>query len=312
MAHGHDHHGHGHGGHHHHPAPGGHDRAFAWGIGLNLAYIALEAGYGLAAGSLALVADAGHNLSDVLGLALAWGAVWLGRRRPTAHRTYGFRRSSIMASLANAVLLLVAVGAIGIEAVRRLLAPEPVAAGTVVWVALAGVLVNGVTAWLFMAGRERDINIKGAFLHMAADTLVTVGVIVAALLIGWTGWAWLDPFVSLAIAAVILAGSWGLLRRSVDLALDAVPAGIDPHAVEACLAGQPGVAAVHDLHIWAMSTTETALTAHLVCPDPAWADLLIRRVRDELQARFGIAHTTLQIEAGNPAHPCPQAAEHAV
>ena len=295
--------------HAHHHAPAGHDRAFALGIGLNLAYVAVEAGFGLIAGSLALLADAGHNLSDVLGLALAWAAAWLSRRQPTPRRTYGLRRSSILAALANAMLLLLAVGAIAWEAVLRLQAPEPVATGIVLWVAGAGVLVNGGTALLFLRGRHGDLNLRGAFLHMVADAGITVGVMVAALLIAWTGWLWLDPLTSLVIAAVILAGTWGLLRDSVDLALDAVPRGIDPAAVEAFLAAQPGVSEVHDLHIWAMSTTETALTAHLVCPGTMPDDGFLAALRDGLHQRFAIGHATIQIEAGAP---CPLAPAHAV
>ena len=295
--------------HHHHHAPASHDRAFALGIGLNLAYVALETGFGLYAGSLALVADAGHNLSDVLGLALAWGATWLTRREPTPRRTYGLRRSSILAALANAMLLLLAIGAIALEAVRRLQTPEPVATGIVFWVAGVGVLVNGGTALMFMRGRAHDLNIQGAFLHMAADAGITVGVMAAALLIGWTGWLWVDPAVSLAIALVILVGTWGLLRDSVDLALDAVPRGIDPAAVETFLREQPGVAEVHDLHIWAMSTTETALTAHLVRPDAVPDDGFLASLRDALHHRFEIGHATIQVEAGAP---CPQAPAHVV
>ena len=209
MAHDHSH---GHD-HHHHAAPASYDRAFALGIGLNLAFVAIEATFGLLAGSLALLADAGHNLSDVLGLALAWGAAWLARRQPTPRRTYGLRRSSILAALANAMLLILAIGAIAWEAVQRLQAPEPVATGIVFWVAGVGVLINGGTALLFMRGRENDLNIRGAFLHMAADAGITVGVMVSALLIAWTGWLWLDPVTSLAISAVILVGTWGLLRE---------------------------------------------------------------------------------------------------
>ena len=298
--------------HHHHHAPASHDRAFALGIGLNLAYVALETGFGLYAGSLALVADAGHNLSDVLGLALAWGAAWLTRREPTPRRTYGLRRSSILAALANAMLLLLAIGAIALEAVRRLQTPEPVATGIVFWVAGVGVLVNGGTALMFMRGRAHDLNIQGAFLHMAADAGITVGVMAAALLIGWTGWLWVDPAVSLAIALVILIGTWGLLRDSVDLALDAVPRGIDPAEVAGFLAGQPGVSEIHDLHIWAMSTTETALTVHLVRPQAALDDGLLVRLRHELHDRFVIQHATIQVETGDPAVPCPQAPAHVV
>jgi cobalt-zinc-cadmium efflux system protein len=306
MAHDHGHaHGHTH-------APARFDKAFAIGIALNLVYVGLEVTFGLIAGSLALLADAGHNLSDVLGLALAWGAAWLSRQQPTRRRTYGYRRSSILAALANAVLLLLAVGAIAWEAVRRLQEPQPVESGTILWVAAIGVLVNAGTAWLFMVGREHDINIRGAFLHMAADAGVTVGVIIAALLIRWTGWLWLDPAVSLVIAAVILVGTWGLLRDSVNLSLDAVPEGVDPHEVEAYLADQPGVTEVHDLHIWAMSTTETALTVHLIRPEADPDDRLLDRLRRELHDRFGIEHATIQIENGDPAHPCPQAPAHVV
>lgn len=303
---------HTHAGHGHQHALVHFDRAFAIGIGLNLLYVALEAVFGFLAGSLALLADAGHNFSDVLGLALAWGAAWLSRRPPTRHRTYGYQRSSILASLTNAVLLLVAVGAIAVEAIRRLIEPQPVHSGTILWVAAVGVVVNAGTAWLFLSGRKGDINIRGAFLHMAADAGVTVGVIVAALLIRATGWQWLDPVVSLAIALVILVGTWGLLRDSVNLSLDAVPEGINPHEVERYLAGQPGVSQVHDLHIWAMSTTETALTAHLVWPVAATDDGLLDRLRCELHDRFGIEHTTFQVEAGDPAHPCTQAPTHVV
>jgi cobalt-zinc-cadmium efflux system protein len=300
-AHGHD--------HHHHAAPDGFDRAFALGIGLNLAYVVAETVFGLVAGSLALLADAGHNLSDVLGLALAWGAAWLARRQPTPRRTYGLRRSSILAALANAMLLLLAIGAIAWEAVERLQEPQPVATGIVLLVAAVGVLVNGGTALLFMRGREHDLNIRGAFLHMAADAGITLGVMAAALVIAWTGWLWLDPMTSLAIAGVILIGTWGLLRDSVDLALDAVPRGIDPVAVEVFLRGQPGVAEVHDLHIWAMSTTETALTAHLVRPGASPDDGFLARLRHELEHRFRICHATIQVEHGDP---CPQAPAHVV
>lgn len=306
MAHPHGH------GHAHSHAPASYDRAFAIGIGLNLAYVVLEAVFGVFAGSLALIADAGHNLSDVLGLALAWGAAWLSRRQPTQRRTYGFRRSSILASLGNAVLLLVAVGAIAVEAVRRFFEPQAIESGTIMWVAAIGVLVNAGTALMFMAGRERDLNIRGAFLHMVADAGVTVGVIVAALLIGWTGWVWLDPAMSLAIAVVILVGTWGLLRDSINLSLDAVPDGIDLRQVETYLAAQPAVREVHDLHVWAMSTTETALTAHLVRDGSPMDDGLLERMRRELHDRFGIEHATFQVEAGDPAHPCPMAPSHVV
>jgi cobalt-zinc-cadmium efflux system protein len=305
MAHDHHHAGHSHG-------PARYDRAFAIGITLNLVYVAFEATFGVLSGSLALIADAGHNLSDVLGLALAWGAAWLSRKAPSPRRTYGFKRSSILASLGNAMLLLVAVGAISLEAVRRLFEPQAVESGTVLWVAALGVLVNAGTALLFASGRKGDINIRGAYLHMMADAGVTLGVIAAALLIGSTGWLWLDPATSLLIAIVILLGTWGLLRDAVNLSLDAVPGSIDPREVETYLAGQPGVAEVHDLHVWAMSTTETALTVHLVRPGQGADDGLLARLCRELHDRFGIEHATIQLETGDPAHPCPLAPAHVV
>jgi cobalt-zinc-cadmium efflux system protein len=298
-AHGHSHdHGH---------AAQRYDLAFAVGIALNLVYVAAEAIFGLLAGSMALVADAGHNFSDVLGLALAWGAVWLGRRLPTPRRTYGFKRSTILASLANAVILLVSLGAILVEAIDRLITPAPVATGIVVWVAVVGVAVNLGTALLFMSGSKGDLNIRGAFLHMLADAGVTVGVTVAALVIGVTGWNRLDPLVSLAIVVIIFVGTWGLLRDAVNLSLDAVPSGIDRRAVEGYLAGLAGVREIHDLHIWAMSTTETALTAHLVRPGMPVDDALLEEARHELMHRFGIGHATLQVESGQGPTPCPQA-----
>ncbi len=279
-------------------------RAFAIGVGLNLGYAAVEAVFGVLSSSMALLADAGHNLSDVLGLLLAWGAAHLSRRGPTRRRTYGLKASSTLAALLNAMLLLVAIGAIGWESVQRLIHPEPVATGTVLWVAAVGVAVNAGTAWLFMAGRKGDINVRAAFLHMAADAVVTVGVIVAALLITATGALWLDPAVSLVIAAVILVGTWNLLRNSINLALNAVPDGIDPDEVRAWLAGLPGVTEVHDLHVWAIGTTETALTAHLVRPDPAADRTLLRDVQCGAQERFGIVHATVQLETPDAARDC--------
>lgn len=273
-------------------------RAFAVGTVLNLGFVLLEAGFGFWANSLALLADAGHNLSDVLGLLLAWGATYLAGRRPTARRTYGLRRSTILAALLNAVLLLVAVGGIAWEAIRRFGHPEPVSGITVVGVAAAGVAVNTATALLFMAGRRHDLNVRGAFLHMAADAGVSAGVVLAGLVIRYTGWAWVDPAASLLVVAVIAAATWGLFRESLDLALDAVPAGIDPAAVESYLAGLPGVAAVHDLHVWGMSTTEAALTVHLIKPDGRLDDGLLARMAEELHAKFGIAHVTIQLEQG--------------
>jgi cobalt-zinc-cadmium efflux system protein len=240
------------------------DQAFAVGVVLNLGFVVVEFIYGQLAHSLALVADAGHNLSDVLALLLAWGAAVLARRRPTPGRTYGLRRSSILAALVNAVVLLVAIGAIAWEAVRRFSAPTPVAEQTVIWVAAIGIVINAGTALLFLSGRRGDVNIRGAFLHMAADAGVSLGVVLAGVAILATGWWWLDPVVSLMIVVVILIGTWGLLRDAVNLALDAVPEGVDVHGVRQYLASLPKVVDVHDLHIWGMSTTETALTAHLV------------------------------------------------
>ncbi len=256
----------------------------------------MEAFYGVVANSVALLADAGHNLSDVLGLLLAWGAAWLTRRRPTHRHTYGFGSSSILASLLNAVILLIAVGAIAWEAVGRLMHPEPVQGGTVMWVAVVGIAINAVTAWMFMGGKDSDLNVRGAYLHMAADAAVSLGVVVAALLIGWTGWEWLDPLVSLVIVAVIVVGTWGLLRESANLAMNAVPEGVSRAEVERYLAGLPGVVAVHDLHIWGLSTTDTALTAHLVRPGAGTDDELLTRVAQELKDRFGIGHATIQVE----------------
>lgn len=298
--HDHDHdHGHHHGfGHHHHhmPDPAGHERAFALAIGLNALFVAIEFTYGFIAHSTALMADAGHNLSDVLGLVLAWGAAALAKRAPTGRYTYGLRGSSILAALFNAVVLLVATGGIIVEAVQRFLEPAPVAGTTVMVVAGIGILINGFTAWLFASGSKGDINIRGAYLHMVADAAVSAGVVLAGLVILATGFDWLDPLVSLAIAALIIVATWGLLRDSVAMSLAAVPPGIDPEAVRACLAARPGVRGLHDLHIWSMSTTEVALTAHLVLARENPGRDFLKQTADELRARFGIAHATLQVE----------------
>jgi len=289
-----------------HGSPEDFGRAFAIGIALNLVYVMLEAAFGLYSGSLALLADAGHNLSDVLGLVLAWGAVWLGKRPPWGRQTFGFKRSSILASLSNAILLMLAVGAITYEAIRRLLEPEQVASSTVIWVAVVGLFVNGFTAYLFSAGSKQDLNIRGAFLHMAADTGVTVGVIFAALLISWTGWLWLDPAISLLIAAVILVGTWSLLRGSTMLAMDAVPPNLDLASIRKQLCEADGtVIEVHDLHVWALSTTETALSAHLVCSEMEKGQSLLRKLPGQLEQAFGIRHTTLQLETPATAEACP-------
>lgn len=303
-----DHGGHAHGGH---GQIANFGRAFAFGIGLNTAFVIIEAGYGFAANSTALLADAGHNLSDVLGLVVAWIAAVLTRRPPTPRLTYGLRKTSILAALLNAILLLIACGAILLEAIQRLIHPEPIESLTVIVVAAIGIIINGVTAWLFASGRKTDLNIRGAYLHMMADAAVSFGVVLAATVIMATGWLWLDPAMSLIIVAVIVAGTWGLLRESTAMTLAAVPSGIDPSAVRAFLAGHPGVASIHDLHIWAMSTTETALTAHLVMPTGNPGDAFLSEVCRELQRRFGIGHTTLQIETSIDVD-CALASDHVV
>ncbi|MDC8784723.1 cation diffusion facilitator family transporter [Roseateles koreensis] len=297
-------HGHGHGhGHHHHGDPANHGRAFLVAIVLNSLFVVLEFGYGFVANSTALMADAGHNLSDVLGLLMAWMATLLARKTPSERYTYGLRSTSILAALGNAVLLFVACGAIALEAVQRFSSPPPVAGMTVILVAAAGIVVNGFSAWLFMRGSKDDLNIRGAYLHMAADAAVSLGVVLAGAAILYTGWNWLDAALSLVIVAVILWGTWGLLREAVHLALDAVPAHIDAAAVLAYLAEQPGVRDVHDLHIWGMSTTETALTAHLVMPAGYPGDGPIDAIAQGLRQRFSILHSTLQVELGEIAHP---------
>jgi len=311
MAHDHDH------GHHPHDHRHGHDRSppgshliFAAGTALNLAFVAIEVWYGVKSNSLALLSDAAHNLSDVFALLIAWAAFQLGKSLPTKRRTYGLRRSSILAALANALVLLVVVGGIVWEAIGRLAQPEAVAAGTVMGVAAVGVAVNGLTALMFMAGRKQDLNINGAFLHMAADAAVSLGVVLAGLGILMSGWNWLDPAVSIVVGAVIIWSTWGLLWESLSLAMDAVPAGIDSGAVEAYLAALPGVTTVHDLHIWGMSTTEVALTAHLVMPQPPADDQLLGVVCHELRERYRIGHVTIQIEHGDI--DCRQAPAHVV
>lgn len=276
---------------------------------LNAGFVAAEGGFGLAANSMSLLADAAHNLGDVLGLLLAWGAAWLARRPPTARRTFGYGRSSILAALINATVLLIGVGAIGVEAVQRLFAPQPVVETTVMVVAAIGILINGCTALMFMRGREADLNIRGAFLHMASDAVVSLGVVLAALLIRLTGWLWVDPVTSLAIVVVITIGTWGLLRDLVDLAMDAVPGGVAPKAVRDYLEAQQGVTEVHDLHIWGLSTTETALTVHLVCDETAMRP---HDMAHELRTRFGIGHATMQIETREDAELCRLRPDHVV
>jgi cobalt-zinc-cadmium efflux system protein len=297
-------------GHHHAHGPGaaagGHGRAFAIGVALNSVFVLVEAGFGIWSGSMALVADAGHNLSDVLSLLIAWGAAYMSALPARGRFTYGYKSSSILAALANAALLLVALGAILLETVDRLFSPAPVEGWTMIAVAGVGIVVNGGTALLFAGGRKHDINIRGAFLHMAADALVSVGVVAAGAVILFTGAFWIDPVTSLAIVAVIAWGTWGLLKDSVKMALHAVPDPIDDGAVRAFLSGLPGVAAVHDLHIWPMSTTETALTAHLVMPQSQRGDAFLHDLSHELAHRFGNGHVTVQVEtdSGPPCVDC--------
>jgi cobalt-zinc-cadmium efflux system protein len=296
LHHAHGHHSHGGQSHGHSHAPARLDRAFAIGVALNGGFVIAEVVFGLAANSMALLSDAAHNLGDVLALLLAWGAAWLGRQPPSARRTYGWGRSSVLASLTNAMVLLISVGAIALEAIHRLLAPEPVAEVTVMAVAATGILINGGSALLFLRGREGDLNIRAQFVHLTADAAVSAGVVIAALATRATGWQWLDPAAGLVIAIVIAMGTWGLLRDSIDLAMDAVPGDIARTDVHDFLAALPGVIEVHDLHIWGLSTTEIALTAHLVCDDADGSERRLHQLNDELRHRFGIGHATLQIE----------------
>ena len=299
-------------GHSHAHAHLDYGRAFAIGIALNLVYVVAEAAAGLISGSLALLADAGHNLGDVLSLSLAWGAAVLSRRRPSGRFTYGLRSSSILAALANAIILLVVTGGIAWEALGRLSRPVSVAATIVIWVAAAGILVNGVTALLFASGSRRDLNLKTVFLHMAADTLVTAGVVAAAIAIALTGWLWLDPAMSLVVSAVIVIGTWGLVKSAIGLALDAVPEGVDAAAVRVYLLGISGVTGLHDLHIWGMSTTETALTCHLLMPNGHPGDAMLSGIAEQLHHRFGIHHATIQIELADTDEACALTPEHVV
>lgn len=293
CAHGHHHHG----GHHSH-APATRGRAFALGIGLNLAFVGAEVFYGLSANSMALLADAGHNLGDVLGLALSWAAIWMAARPPTAAHTYGHGRGSIMAALVNALTLAVAVGGIAWGAVHRLLTPAAVEPGVVMGVAALGILINSATALMFLRGREEDVNVRAAFLHMAYDAAVSLGVVISGWLMSVTGKAWIDPVVSLCIVAVMMREVVALLRHAIGLSMDAVPPGIDRKAVEVFLRQLPGVTAVHDLHIWPISTSATALTVHLVCPQGHPGDAWLFEAVRALEDRFGIAHATVQVEQG--------------
>ena len=286
--------------------------AFAIGATLNIAFVIAQIIFGIAAHSLALLADAGHNFGDVLGLLLAWGANYLSKTPPTARRTYGLGRSSILAALANAILLLVAVGGITWEALRRFANPGEVGGKTVMIVAAVGIVINGVTAVMFFPGRKRDLNVKGAFLHMASDALTSAGVVIAGMMIVITRRYWIDPVASLVINGVIVWGTWRLLRDSMAMALDLVPSNVDPSAVRRYLETQPGVTAVHDLHIWSLSTTETALSAHLVKPNAEIDDATIARVCRELQQHFAIGHATIQLERGDAAHPCRHEPDHVI
>lgn len=288
MAHQHDHHG--------HHKNVNYNRSFAIGAVLNILFVVIEAGYGFYADSLALLSDAGHNLSDVLSLLLAWGAFWMASLKPTPRRTYGFGRVTILASLFSAFMLLAALGAMAWEAVGRFSVPHPVSGMTMIVVAGIGVVVNGVTAFLFLSGKDEDLNIKGAYLHMAADTGVSLGVVIAGLAIMYTGWNWLDPAISLLIVVIIFIGTWDLLRESLNLSLDTVPRDIDPHEVERYLTELEGVDSIHDLHIWPLSTTRRALTVHLVVREGVDGDRLLGDISETLEHEFGIGHATVQIE----------------
>lgn len=281
-------------------------RAFAIGIALNASFVMIEAVYGWRSGSLSLLADAGHNMGDVGGLVLAWGALAASRLRPNDRHTYGWRRGSILAGFFNAVILLVTMGALGWEAIQRLRTPQPIEAATVMIVAGIGVIINALTAWLFMSGRQHDLNIRGAFLHMAADALVSLGVVLSGALYLWQGWQLIDPVVSLAIAVLIVLGTWSLFRQSLHMLFDGVPEGIDVTAVREYLQSLPDVLGVHDLHVWGLDASEAALTAHLVVSDadPSSTEALLRSASDQLSGRFGIGHVTLQLEGQNAALGC--------
>ncbi len=301
--HGHSSHGshserdHGHPHHPHRPRVG--HRAFAWSISLNVVLVLVQVGFGVIAGSLALIADAGHNLADVLGLIIAWLAVVGARRQPTPRLSYGLRATSIWAALINATLILIACGAIAWEAVHRFAAPREVDGGIMIWVALAGVIINGASAFLFQRSAAHDLNAKGAYLHLLSDAAVSLGVVLAGVAIVFTGWHWLDPATSLLVVSVIVIATWRMFRESLHLALGGVPGGIDPDQVRAFLGSHVGVVAMHDLHVWAMSTTEVALTAHLVMPGGHPGDEFLRQICEALEARFGIHHATIQIEHGS-------------
>jgi cobalt-zinc-cadmium efflux system protein len=312
MAHAHHHHRHAHGGPSSGVAGGSHSAAFILGALLNAAFIAVEVAYGILSNSVSLLADAGHNLGDVLGLFVAWGGLLLTQRRPSARFTYGLRGSSILAALFNAVALLITVGVIGVESIRRLHEPHPVAGSTVMIVAAIGMLINGGTAFLFSRGRHLDINLRGVFMHMMGDAVISLGVVVAGAGILLTGWSWLDPAVGLLVAAFLVISTWRLLTQSVAMALQAVPADIEPQEVMAFLARIEGVGQVHDLHIWPMSTTERALTCHLVMPGGHPGDGALAELARQLEERFRIGHATIQIEIDDPTGVCKLVPDHVV
>ena len=291
--------------HHHHETPD-YNRAFAVGVALNIIFVGVEVFYGLAADSLALITDAGHNLSDVMGLLLAWGATYLAAKRPSTRRTYGYSRATILASMFSGFLLLAAVVVISWEALNRFLEPSEPVGQTIMVVAAVGVVINSVTAWFFVSGKDHDLNIRGAYLHMAADALVSLGVVVSGFVIWKFGMKWFDPLSSLMIAAVIFWSTWKLLRDSLNLAIDAVPPELDPKEIRQWLSDQAGVEGMHDLHIWPISTTETALTAHLLMPLPPADDRFLHDLAQPLQERFRISHATFQVERGDEDHPCRQ------
>lgn len=292
--------------HRHHHAPPDYNRAFAVGVALNLIFVLVEVAYGIAADSLALITDAGHNLSDVLGLLLAWGASYLATRQPSVRRTYGYSRATILASMFSGLLLLAAVAVISWEAVNRFTAPAEPAGRTIMVVAGIGVVINSLTAWFFISGKDDDLNIRGAYLHMAADALVSLGVVVSGFIIWRFGLNWFDPLSSLVIAAVIFWSTWGLLRDSLHLSIDGVPKALDPGEIRKWLCSQPGVEGMHDLHIWPISTTDTALTAHLLMPLPPQDDSFLHDLAHRLHDKFGISHATFQIERGDDGLPCKQ------
>ncbi|MCP4045350.1 MAG: cation transporter [Gammaproteobacteria bacterium] len=292
--------------HHHHHASPDYNRAFAVGVGLNITFVVIEVFYGVMADSLALITDAGHNLSDVMGLLLAWGATYLAGKRPSLRRTYGYSRATILASMFSGLLLLAAVVLISWEAINRFFEPVEPGGQTIMIVAGIGVLINSITAWFFVSGKDHDLNIRGAYLHMAADALVSLGVVVSGFVIWKFGLNWFDPLSSLIIAAVIFWSTWGLLRDSLNLAVDAVPQNLNPQEIRQWLSDRPGVVGMHDLHIWPLSTTETALTAHLLMPVPPEDDVFLHKLANQLQDKFGIAHATIQIERDDKENLCKQ------